>query len=143
VRLLLPRRARGKAWDRLLIDVLTLERAAKKAGGGDAGEEGAKSGVPSSADLLAFALDPKRDGHIPHCFARVLARKAKQSLEKVYGKTPCREAVELGIRFDWRPIVDYSLANSVKEGQGKSHFVGHDDERNFRAQSVEKLAIEE
>ena len=126
---LVSRRCRGKCWERLIIDLNKV------------GNES-----PAVAQLLDMALDGKNDGHIPFCFIRLLAKRAKKDLGDIFTfASPNKEAATLGLRMDWVPVLDTTTANSLEkaENMGKAHFIGYDDSVQHRSLSVERLAIEE
>jgi len=138
---LLSRRARGKALDRLAIDMKHLLDAEEKGNVLATGEEtksGKKKGANTkktsdkkAAAVRAFTRDVLsiyvENAAISFSTIRTLARRLKQPLVDSLTSLPCREAQVLGMRLacserltpnpnkysDWVPNTDHAIANSI------------------------------
>lgn len=160
VECLLPRRNRGKACERLLIDLSHMERRAKKIAQAEAKlDKTAKKTVTdeskqSPAHSFCKAILKTIDS-IPFCSLRNLARRSK---------SPIPQNKERSILFirqnndDWSPTTDCAVANSLtipRDGGDSAAgkrcaFVGweiHDDDGEtmeaYRSLNVEELAMDE
>jgi hypothetical protein len=171
VQLLLSRRVRGKAFERLSVDkkhckrkseaveAVTIAKVKQK-------KNHAKSRSSEVVDTFTSkCLDMfSRQGSIPFSFIRKFSKRIKRPLMD----TTCRnwnlEMLELGIRVSnegdcdqdneqnaWTPTVDESIANAIKQDSfnghgGRCSFVGHEENSNgehHRSLNVEELAIQE
>lgn len=167
--ILLSRRARGKAIDRLIIDynhihrqlVSNEDKKAKKA----ASESFRESVTHFCRQVIA---DTARSGSIGFSSIRTMARRLKQPLADLLRDIECPEAELLGLRFgnsnsgdpfsskpkskaysDWIPITYRSVANALKNEEtgpgGRCAFVGFEDDDEKQVTSslnVEELAME-
>jgi hypothetical protein len=166
---LLSRRARGKAYDRLVIDhnhLLSLD--VKKS---SAVREAFKT---RRDDVLRFCevalVSSLGSSQISFSSIRSLARRLKRPLSHTIGTRYCLEATELGLRYgnesddisgeienaakrysDWTPRIDTAVANALNsrgaigEGSlgGRCTFVGFEDNGvDARSLTVEQLAME-
>jgi len=163
--ILLSRRARGKAIDRLIIDYCHMHRqsiadkdkAAKKA----SSEEFQKWVAHFCCQVISSAAP---SGSIGFSSIRTVARRLKQPLADSLRDIECLESAELGLRLinegevpdskskkycDWTPTTDRSVANSIKNEEngpgGRCAFVGFEDDDEKAGPSslnVEELAME-
>lgn len=157
VECLLPRRNRGKACERLLIDITHMERRAKKNQSTLDKKEKKKSTGETNllpAHSLCNSILRIIDS-IPFCSLRNLARRSKAALPQT------TERLCLLIRLnndDWSPRTDCAVANSLTISRDGSEsaagkrcaFVGwemHDEDGEtmeaHRSLNVEELAMEE
>ena len=157
--LLLSRRAAGKAFDRLIID---LNHFAKQQSI-DLPEDERKvvsESLASSKTMFCKAVLGRtaRQASIPFSAIRSLARRLKTPLSETMKGCVCIEALELQLRYknevsneetlskrgysDWTPVTDFALANNVSSaanGAGsRCVFVGYEDD----SLNVEQLAME-
>jgi hypothetical protein len=139
--ILLSRRARGKAFDRLVVDAGHILRGEQKLKGGT--QEGTKKtgkrkqpSGSSQRDVVAYFCSEAlhnvvANASISFASIRALARRIKTPLAKTLeSMPPCKEAEELGLRLacsdesgrledqpkrycDWVPITDHAVANSI------------------------------
>ena len=133
IQFLLPRRNRGKAFERLIIDLTHVYRALKKRKKTDKKSEIILSDEPSPIISLikCIVCNTSVAGSIPFCFIRSLAKRLKVPLYKTMEDLPNKEIELLGIRLvntgkigeatpsecsDWSPTVDYSVANALSNG---------------------------
>lgn len=151
VECLLPRRNRGKACERLLIDMTHTERRAKKIskkGRKRSIEETKQFPVQSLCNVLLEKLDS-----IPFCSLRNVARRSKAPLPQTYERSIL---LIRPIHDDWSPITDCAVANSITMDSSdaaagkRCSFVGwemHDYDGEVmdahRSLNVEELAMEE
>ena len=162
---LLPRRNRGKAYERLMVDLAHIERRMKKTSKNKEKKSKKKKSAGSSTDgdindqtsplcALGTALlrHAEASSTIPYCSLRNLARRVKES-----DLPQSCERMTLQIRQGsvdeangWSPITDTSVANSLKgdsdPGKGKRcAFVSHEETDEIMQQTlnVEELAMEE
>jgi len=167
--ILLSRRARGKAIDRLIIDynhihrqvVTNQDKKAKKAS-----SEAFQNRVTHFCRRII--ADAAQSGSIGFSSIRTVARRLKQPLADSLHGIECPEAELLGLRFgsndssdsasskskskaysDWVPITDRSVANALKNEEtgpgGRCAFVGFEDDDGKLGTSslnVEELAME-
>lgn len=169
--LLLSRRARGKAIDRLIIDYTHIHRQHC------ADEEKATKRAKSEKFQLEVATFSTQilkkvalTSSMGFSSIRTLARRLKKPLSETLASIDCLEARELGLRLrnsnvvsivqkpakrknedskkysDWTPITDYSIANALNNddnGAGaRCAFVGFEDEGNEQAGTT-SLNVEE
>lgn len=162
---LLPRRNRGKAYERLLIDLVHLERQMKKTSkikdkkpnkrkSADSLTDGGTNDQLTPLCALGTALlrHAEATSTIPYCSLRNLARRVKET-----NIPQSCERMTLQIRQGavdeangWSPTTDTSVANSLKgdsdPGKGKRcAFVSHEDTDEIMQDTlnVEELAMEE
>lgn len=157
--LLLSRRARGKAFDRLIIDLNHVGKQENNEKTKKQKKLAAKSRMGHQATFCENVLTGVVEtASIPFSAIRGLARRLKRPLcETIYPRTSL-EAQELGLRLentpleegaekkkgykDWTPVTDFALANNVLGPDAtvgsRCVFVGHEDE-SF---NVEQLAME-
>ena len=150
-RFYLSRRARGKAYERLVIDRTHLLReAAKDKKPKSSGEENSSKGrratrakkipklpTPQEASSL-FCLDLIKRyapcGQITFSAIRTLARRLRKPLSQTLLDVDCVEVIELGHRLatpgispdsnkysDWTPVTDKAVANSMG---GEDNLIG-------------------
>ena len=168
----LSRRARGKAYVRLIIDYIVhrLRKQQQK----KQGEGKGKSKKKDTNQLAASDIDAKLSkiflemavptGKIPFSAARALAKRLKQPLAITLSNISSFESRELGLRYsndssmsaptnkysDWRPVVDQKVANSMlsdDHGTGKRcSYIGFeengDEDLYPSSLNVEELAME-
>ena len=168
---LISRRARGKAFDRLIIDYTHLVRKNSKAVDLTLPKKTQKKKVsPKSAvnEVVNLLTEPLVrtgvvTGQITFSSIRTLARRLKRPLSSTLEGLQLFEAVELGLRLsngdngqqeltkysDWTPITDTAVANAMANDRdsngGRCSFVGFEqDEHAVRTGSlnVEELAKE-
>ena len=150
----LPRRNRGKAYERLMVDLAHLERQMKKTFKND-GKQNKRKPADSPSPLCTLGTVLLRQAEatstLPFCSLRNLARRLKETIPQ-----SC-ERMTLQIRQGsvdeangWSPTTDTSVANSLKgdsdPGKGKRcAFVSHEDTDEImqEALNVEELAMEE
>lgn len=162
---LLSRRVRGKALERLFID---KKHAARRA---NPKKNTRKGSTPCHVDTFTAHLIPTiaSTALVPFSFIRKFARRTKQPLMTLLDNAWSAEMFELGIRLvdnantsivpgmkssirekQWSPTVDVSVANAIRHdsdsGVGRRcAFIG-DEELNglehTRSLNVEELAIE-
>jgi len=168
VECLLPRRNRGKAYERLVIDITHVERRAKKKisnqqpkkkkakKSSKAEEKEEEEDKPSPLQSLCTSLlrSTEVSGSIPFFSMRNLARRSKQSLPQT------NERSLLNIRpgdndNNWAPTTDNAVANSISSSDNsdsaagkRCSFVGWemDDDVGLgsrRSLNVEELAMEQ
>ena len=142
VQLLLPRRNRGKAFDRLVIDLNHVERARKKK---EIEQSSTKNARKTKSDDFATIKDQtpiqrlcksiiyntSMTDSIPFSSIRNLARRLKVPLHDTLKDSINRESSLLGIRLDnddarnetrpdrysdWTPTTDFTVANAVSNG---------------------------
>jgi hypothetical protein len=159
--LLLSRRARGKAIDRLIIDYNHLQRLERKEE-----NKASKTHECEVADLCVRTINAAAgSGFISFSAIRGLARRLKQPLSSSLKDIFCLEAVELGLRYentptqqpheqkinkysDWTAITDRAVANALQtndeNGAGsRCAFVGFEDGGiPSSSLNVEELAME-
>lgn len=165
--ILLSRRARGKAIDRLIIDYGHMHRqsiADKDKAGKKAASEAFQARVAQFCEQIISST--AQSGSIGFSSIRTVARRLKRPLADSLRDIECLESAELGLRFgsesdmsnasakskkysDWTPITDRSVANALKNeenGPGaRCAFVGfeEDDEKaGASSLNVEELAME-
>jgi len=145
----LSRRARGKAFDRLMVDyshILRCHRSVNK----DANaaikttkkrktkkSERPSSELPKVNDVIAQLTEPLlhthlESGQISFSTARSLARRLKRPLVDILAGISVFETSELGHRYsndvpegkgkysDWRPKTDTAVANSMSVSNGQA-----------------------
>ena len=167
--LLLSRRAKGKAFDRLIIDythfhrkmLLTETDKEKKKAAAQAFQMRIVHFCKSIIDRFS------EKSSIGFSAIRILARRLKQPLSKTIKDLECLEAVELGLRYenedcgdeiifdekycDWAPQTDRTVANALDSGNenlagSRCSYVGFEDsdsdEINTSSLNVEQLAME-
>ena len=170
VQFLLPRRNRGKAFERLIIDLTHIDRALKKR---EKASKQKSDTTPSDKQspiqrLIKCIIDnTSSTGSIPFCFIRSLAKRLKVPLHQTMKGVPNEEIVLLGLRLvndgnfdeskpsgysDWSPTVDYSVANALSNGDNpvlgqRCSFVswdtnGDDTTAATRSLNVEELALD-
>ena len=167
-RFLLSRRARGKALDRLVIDLTHFLRARekKKALPKDATKKEnakrAKAAASAMKDTIAgFTRNVLSrfvvNAAVSFSSIRTLARRLKKPLPLILSSFPSEEAKELGLRLvcsdvsltensteysDWTPTTDYAVANSVAVGDamagGRCSFIGHEEDKEGGIPGVAK-----
>jgi len=153
--LLLSRRARGKAYDRLIID---LDHLARKENIGKENQEkklATKLRAENKSDFCERVLTSVAPtASVPFSAIRTLARRLKKPLKETLHERPSLEMEELKLRVckscgcndkgysDWTPLTDLAVANNTL-GPGatvgsRCVFVGHED----GSLNVEELAME-
>jgi len=163
--ILLSRRARGKAIDRLIIDYIHMERqrvasADKKAK--KAASDAIQKLVSSFCEQIITST--ANSGSIGFSSIRTVARRLKQPLAESLRHVECLESEILGLRFenedeatgtksklkkysDWTPITDRSIANALKNEEtgpgGRCAFVGFEDEGDQARVGTSSLNVEE
>jgi hypothetical protein len=164
---LLSRRARGKAFERLIIDYTHLHRKTNCINDQAKKQEFAacKNDLVETCKMIILDMSP-RSG-IGFSAIRTIARRLKRPLSEILAKADNLEAKELSLRMenfdcnpaecnvakytDWKPLTDFFLANSLssdrKEAGSRCAFVGFEDgEDNGRISSsslnVEELAMD-
>ena len=153
---LLSRRARGKALDRIVIDITHVIRKREKEKAKQQPEKRGKKKKgkqPASAvpDFIAAFTREALDGFaqsatVSFSSIRTLARRLKQPLYKSLEASPSCEAQELGLRLgqepvrvadrtkysDFVPVTDHAVANSMAVEETmvgrRCSFVGHEDD---------------
>lgn len=161
--LLLSRRARGKAVDRLIIDCGHMHRL-----NGAAQEKAAKRIASECFQVRVtnfcqqIIVSMAISSSIGFSAIRTLARRLKRPLIETINGATCIESNELGLRFscsgecsdskysDWTAIIDRSVANSLAKDENepgaRCSFIGYEDEDDGRSGStslnVEELAME-
>jgi hypothetical protein len=161
---LLSRRARGKAFDRLLIDYIHLHRRDMVNIEGKAAKrllfEAFQSRLKTFCENIISSVAQKSS--VGFSAIRAVARRLKRPLKESLNCF-CLEAQELGIRFanentevesdekysDWSPITDRSVANALSaenDSRGtRCAFVGFEDDIDpvqTTSLNVEQLAME-
>jgi len=159
--ILLSRRVRGKAFERLLIDkkhALKTNTPKKKT----------QKFRKKSCVVETFTLDCiptiASTSSVPFCFIRKFSRRVKRPLSALLQSSWSVEMLELGIRLEdgdisragstaykeWTPITDTSIANSIQNdsdrGSTRCSYISNEesDEVHYtRSLNVEELAIEE
>jgi hypothetical protein len=163
---LLSRRARGKAFDRLIIDYSHghrqhvaeyTDKAAKRAS-----SQALQSRISRFCECIV--RDSSQKSSMGFSSIRTLARRLKQPLSKTLSHAFCFEGCQLGLRFeniddkinvenkysDWTPIIDCTIANSLENDDDNAGtrcaFVGFEDETEgglaTASLNVEQLAME-
>jgi hypothetical protein len=158
---LLSRRTRGKALERLLVDLTHWQRR-------DLGYVEDKILKRNASDkfqcefmkFCEIILDnSSQTSSVPFSSIRKIAMRLKRPLAKTIGTKFCPEAFELGLRIesdprnesekkyrDWMPITDRAIANSLSNGENgtRCSFVGFEDDKDIFSSSlnVEQLAME-
>eukprot|EP00804_Cyclotella_cryptica_P013630 CCRYP_012948-RA/>CCRYP_012948-RA protein AED:0.21 eAED:0.21 QI:450/1/1/1/0/0/2/121/1455 len=170
VQFLLPRRNRGKAFERLVIDITHVDRAIEKGK-----EKKSKTQKKSSSALGGDEMSPIQqlchsilsvtsvDGSVPFSFLRSFARRLKTPLYITMKDLSNHEMNVLNIRLgnaadsskqtnsaysDWTPTVDYSVANSLSYGDGSTSgkrcsFVGWETDDCGARDALRSLTVEE
>ena len=159
--ILLSRRVRGKAFERLLIDkkhalkTITPKKKTQKS-------------RKMSCIVETFTLDCiptiASTSSVPFCFIRKFSRRVKRPLLALLQNSWSVEMLELGIRLEdgdisksgstaykeWAPITDTSIANSIQNdsdrGSTRCSYISNeesDEVHYIRSLNVEELAIEE
>lgn len=160
--ILLSRRTRGKAYERLVIDfVVHILRKQEPKSQGKRKSATNEIDAKLSTMLLEICLPT---GQITFSAARSLAKRIKQPLSTTLADIQSFEAFELGLRSssdltserpnnkysDWKPIVDQSVANAMASddlSNGKRcSYIGFEENENDGlypgSLNVEKLAME-
>ena len=152
LKMLLSRRTRGKALERLIIDKKHLIRKEK--------ESSQRKEREKLEHLVKNAIDlAGPTSSIPLSHTRKLAKQLKTPLSKMICDNI--EINELGIRLrqecdgeknehsDWSPLIDISVANSIKRATGTKNrcaYIGSEEDSNGlchrRSLNVEELAME-
>lgn len=163
VQLILSRRVRGKAFERLSVDKKHCKRkseATLKTGKVQRKKKPAKNRSAECTDIftLRCLIMFSRQGSIPFSFIRKLSKRIKMPLTKIIDEGWNLEMLELGIRLwkedesvnEWTPAIDESIANAITQDSsnkpgGRCSFIGHEnnDEQCHRALNVEELAMQE
>ena len=170
VQCLLPRRNRGKALERLLIDITHAERRIKKESQPKPKKKSRKKSCndtdsvneekqPSPIQNLCKALlrYGETSGSIPFCSLRNLAHRLKAPLPETEERSMLN--IRLNSGSDWSPKTDCAVANAIVSSDSKNDitaagkrcaFVGwelHDGQGETmeakRSLNVEELAMEE
>ena len=148
---LLSRRARGKAIDRLIIDLQHLNRKCDK-----------RSFTVTDDHIRLLVKEASSSAAISFSSVRGLAKRLKRPLWETLHDERCPESEILGLRMgsnidtlgseqkkkyaDWTPTVDRALANSIGGGDVGSRcaFLGHEEEEDKSPSSmnVEELSLE-
>lgn len=162
---LISRRARGKAFDRIIIDFTHFTRTMKKEVDNKMHQK--ETMQLMSERILSFTNTVIREASsscsISFGSIRTLAKRLRCPLSETLADSTPIEARELGLRLDndcinpctkrgyrdWSPLTDRSVANALKSEQsngGRCSFVGHEDQAVLCSSSsslnVEELAIE-
>jgi hypothetical protein len=136
VQFLLPRRNRGKAFERLIIDITHADRAKAKKGGYKkqrrSGDTTTDKLSPIQQLCYSILCTTSTNGSIPFCFLRSLAKRLKAPLPDTMKDVPNHEMELLKIRlcndndimvdvkssgyYDWKPTTDTSIAISISNG---------------------------
>lgn len=161
--LLLSRRARGKAFDRLVIDKNHLFAAGQQNRGTKGKELKSQHQSHVREFCLAAIVHSMSSSFISFSSIRTLAKRMKRPLSQTLENRYVLEAAELGLRFDdddnlstvdglkyrdWTPTTDYAVANAIpcdESGVGsRCAFIGHEDRSPFSSETlnVEQLALE-
>ena len=168
IQCLLPRRNRGKAYERLLIDLAHAERRHKKTtepkpkkkkakeASSKGKDETNKEEITPAIQILSKALlkNAEAFGSIPYCSLRNLARRLKARLPQTNEKSVLK--IRPKNNNDWSPETDTAVANAIVSQSDDSAagkrcaFVGWEmdgDQGNTaeakRSLNVEELAMEE
>jgi hypothetical protein len=157
--LLISRRARGKAYERLVIDMNhSLKKQSK--GMSDIDKKTVDESLIETRTTFCERILTESLGLacIPFSAIRSLARRLKKPLVETLGDSKSLEATALGLRYetrlpsrstegrkgysDWVPITDYALANNILGPDAslgsRCVFVGYGD----GSVNVEQLALE-
>lgn len=166
--LLLSRRARGKAYDRVIIDYTHMLRKEAKESSDTADKTTAVVDVQPRITHFCKSILGRvvQSSSIGFSAIRGLARRLKRPLGDTLRDLPSLEATELGLRLgdaslkeateqascysDWTPHTDTATANAINadenEPGGRCAFVGFEDEAgtssNTSSLNVEELALE-
>ena len=140
--LLLSRRARGKAIDRLVIDYSHIQRLSSTTGNKADKKEAASKLQGQLVRLCEHLLEVKSSTSSISFLARRLKRPLSTTLEGIHSI----EVAELGLRLDnaakpatnpktyadWTPITDRSVANAIGENEAGARcaFIGHEDDES-------------
>jgi hypothetical protein len=165
VQFLLPRRNRGKAFDRLIIDLTHRERARKKYDKAEmkkAKNEKQHGLTPIQQLCKAIICSVSVTTSIPFCSIRNLARRLKVPLRATMKSIMNDEMELLGIRLDndedagesktsgycdWTPTTDYAVANALSSDTStagkRCSFVGWEDVNGDVAEPMRSLNVEE
>jgi hypothetical protein len=159
---LISRRARGKAFDRIVIDFTHFTRKVTSLK-----DENEKTSPHLSGKVICFTnaviRDASSSSSISFGSIRILARRLRCPLSETIAHLIPMEASELGLRLDnddieasskkgyrdWSPLTDRSVANAIiseQSNSGRCAFVGHEDggvvSQAASSMNVEELAIE-
>lgn len=168
VQLLLSRRSRGKAVERLVIDLLHILRKEAKE------NQESLSGLPKKTKALRIKEEHVCDqkslfshvltsvcSTIPFSSYRSLAKRLQCPLKDIIQKIPNMEAAELELRLEkaegpsitgvsskelihekingWRPVIDISVANSIRTEPGtRCTFVGWEDDTDVTSSKLHR-----
>ena len=154
--LLLSRRARGKAYDRVIIDLNHLARKANTAKDDEKKKRATQICSDIQSDFCERVLSRVAPAaSVPFSAIRALARRLKKPLTETMRERSSIEAKELGLRFgntsgtdnnkgysDWTPQTDLAIANNALGPDAsvgsRCVFVGYED----GSLNVEQLAME-
>lgn len=167
VQLILSRRVRGKAFERLSVDRKHCKRKSESIEAlatGNVQRKKKQAKRRSTGDIDTFTLKCidmfSRQGSIPFSFIRKFSKRIKKPLIDIIDNGWNLEMLELGIRLlndeesdqnEWTPAVDESVANAIKKDSsngsgGRCSFIGHEENNDGeyqRSLNVEELAIQE
>lgn len=172
VQVFLPRRNRGKAFERLVIDLAHIDKAQKKQENKATTKK--RSDTTTKDESLIQQLckliisTASITGSIPFCSLRSLSRRLKVPLCDTMKGILNDEKELLNIRVcnsedrndvkssgynDWTPTTDYAIAHALSNAEGlgkRCSFVGWDSEGNHcevwdatKSLTVEELALDE
>eukprot|EP00977_Amphora_coffeiformis_P005967 scaffold1271_cov167-Amphora_coffeaeformis.AAC.2 len=153
--LLLSRRARGKAYDRLIIDLNHLARKENSEKEKKEKKRATKLCSDNQSDFCESVLTRVAPAaSVPFSAIRTLARRLKKPLEETLRERPSLEVKELKLRVgnpggdnykgysDWTPQTDLAVANNTLGPDAtvgsRCVFVGYED----GSLNVEELAME-
>lgn len=170
VQCLLPRRNRGKAFERLVIDISHVDRLLKKKNNAakpkpkaknDGKEVNEREIQPIQRLVYSILRSTSKAGSISFCSLRNLARRLKVPLVNTMKNVQNDEMTLLNIRLenenesnqnqnsysDWTPKTDFAVANALSTGEEampcqRCTFVGYDDAEEEKSLNVEQLAME-
>lgn len=169
VQLLLPRRNRGKAFDRLVIDLTHADRARNNKENVVANKEKAKNSIDKLTPIQQLCKSiihaTSLTGSVPFCSIRNIARRLKTPLRDTMKDVRNYEASLLNIRFDngqvvdepkssiyfdWTPTTDFSVANAISNSENytpgkRCSFVGWENESSDQdaVETIKSLTVEE
>ena len=152
LQMLLSRRTRGKAFERLIIDKKHVINRSSHGGDKEKAMFEFRKFVKNAINFVSPTSS------IPLSHTRKLAKQLKTPSSRVISDN--MEILELGIRLrndrdgkkdehsDWSPLIDTSVANSISHASGtkkRCAYIGSEDSNGLchtRSLNVEELAIE-
>jgi len=167
--LLLSRRARGKAYDRLIIDCTHIIRKEKKDSSDAAAKQKQTDNPQAKVSQFCKTVLERvvQSSSIGFSAIRGIARRLKRPLGDTLRDLPSLEAKELGLRLgdpaldqkaekvpscysDWTPPTDRAVANAIRSDEtipgGRCAFLGFEDDGvnsgSNESLNVEQLALE-